>query len=668
MIKMKRFTLILLIILLNSFLLAQDESVFSALARNKQHLPSQALLMPAGPVQTLSQSETDAQYYEIQITVDYENSRIYGLVRARFRVRSDSLRTLWLDLKSNMDVESISGAGTVFQHQNDLLQITLNQTYLRDDTLSVCIRYSGTPSAEGFGYFTFDEFPDHSSSVWSLSEPYGAKYWWPCKDTPADKADSADIFITVPGTQLAASNGLLLSVQSNSDGAKTFHWRERYPIATYLIALTAGSYAHFQDMYHFSDRDSMLLDYYVYPEYLSTAEEIFPQMQDYLDALSYYFGPYPFSREKYGMIQFGWGGGMEHQTLTSIGRVKAAWTFVYVHELAHQWFGDAVTCASWRDIWLNEGFASYAEALYAEWAGFQDFHPGMKAYHAYMLSQRYTEDKTILVADTSSVSNIFDKVVYHKGSWVLHMLRHVLGDTVFFDVLKSYWQNPQWQYGSVRTSDFISVCEQKSGRTLKTFFDQWLNRPLFPIYSFTWKPLSKEDSGYPIQLQIIQQQDEAVYEMPLDIYVQYVSGGDTTITVDNTERNQEIKVYLEHPAILLLLDPDQWVLRDIQNTTTNKTTAAIYFERIFPNPSTGQVFLVTQNTTDQRELQIYNILGQKIRRLLPKQVLGQSHLYRWDGKNESGQNVSAGVYYVRPIANSGFFNIPIPTQKIIVIK
>ena len=207
---------------------------------------------------------------------------------------------------------------------------------------------------------------------------------------------------------------------------KTFHWHEQYPIATYLVSIVAGEYAHFQDYYEYGGDEPMLLDYYVYPDELVRAKTIFDEMHDYLDALSFYFGPYPFLKEKYGQARYNWGGAMEHQTLTSIGQVKPEWRYVYVHELGHQWFGDLVTCASWTDIWLNEGFASYSEALYAEWDGYYGHPPGIEAYHAYMATQDYRDGRTIHIADTTQISNIFNIIVYDKGSWVLHMLRGMI--------------------------------------------------------------------------------------------------------------------------------------------------------------------------------------------------------------------------------------------------
>ncbi len=665
---MKRIWLPLWLLGFSALLWAQDISVSSLLHLHKQQILQHGVPKTGGPLLTQSQSETDAQYYEIRITPDYATQTIQGSVRARFCVRSDSLNLLWLDLHHNMLVQSVSGAAVSFRQTDDFLQLPLKRTYFRDDTLSVEIVYAGQPSAEGFGYFSFDTFTDGSPMIWTLSEPYGAKYWWPCKDTPGDKADSVDIFITVPANQIAASNGMLISVTNDADGKKTFHWRERYPIATYLVAATAGPFAHFQDSYHFSPRDSMLLDYYVYPDYLSTARDIFPQMQDYLDALIHYFGPYPFAEEKYGMIQFGrTNGAMEHQTLTSIGKVKAGWKFVYVHELAHQWFGDAVTCATWRDIWLNEGFASYSEALYAEWAGYNGKPAGNEAYHAYMAKQRYTDEGTVQVADTSSVATVFARVVYYKGSWILHMLRHVVGDTVFFDILKSYWQDARWKYGSVRTEDFIEVCEAKSGKNLHSFFEQWLTRSLYPRYQLDWGALPNGTLNG-LEVIIRQTQQEPAYGMPVDVKITLASGKDTTVTLDNSQKEQTYAIYLNEMPVAVVLDPEEWILRDVQSPGIVNPDL-ISFKNIFPNPFRNKLtILVNSRLQNVPVLQIYDPLGRMVKQLHAFGKLNHTCLYEWNGRNENGNTVAAGLYFIRPVAGSSEINYALPVRKVVLLR
>ena len=643
-------------ILLLSFIMAlicsaQDfpEDPHQALIKHKQAYFGRAeeLLKPAGPHETENQGLIDARYYKLDIKINYHPNGIEANVEALFKSLTDGLTTVQLNMENSLNVNSVAGAAVSFIHSSNLLTLILDRTYSLNEDVGVKVYYSGTPSQLDRRSFQFDTMPSGSDMVWTLSEPYGARIWWPCKDTPADKADSVDIIVTVPETQIVGSNGTLVSAIDNNDGTKTYHWHESYPIATYLVSIVAGEYAHFQDNYSYGYNETMPLDYYVFPEQLTTAQTIFPEMQDYLDALSYYFGPYPFLREKYGQASYRWGGAMEHQTLTSIGRVTPDWRYVYVHELGHQWFGDLVTCASWTEIWLNEGFASYSEALYAEWAGYLDYPPGMKSYHAYMATQDYRDDGTIFVQDTTLVSNIFDNIVYDKGSWVLHMLRGMMGDSVFFDVLKSYAHDPRWTYGSVRTSDFQEICEQKSGLDLDNFFNQWLYYPYLPDYQYYWDIEKKSGDQFKVNVDITQLQNTIAYDMLIQLVFTFADGTDTTIVVKNDKFVQKYSFLLNGKPQLLLFDPDQWILRYAEESSIGPYSTEI---RVWPNPyssaSPDNLRINVRNGSLQQKVEIYDILGRKLKTLQPTSGKGYASLYFWDGKNRDGNRVSSGVYFI----------------------
>jgi len=613
----------------------------------------------------------DARYYKLKLRISYQPQMLYGIVTARLTSRSDSLTRITFDMDNLLQVDSIGGAAVGYSHDGALLHLQLEHVYRLNEDLTVFIKYHGNPSASEYLAFRTSTMPNGSSYVWTLSEPYGAHYWWPCKDTPADKADSVDIIVTVPEDQIVGSNGTLRSVTTESDSTRTYHWQERYPITTYLVSLVAGSYAHFQNYYHYSLTDSMLLDYYVFPSELTAADTIFSEMDDYLDALTHYFGPYPFLKEKYGMAHFGWGGGMEHQTLTSIGLVTPFWRFLYVHELAHQWFGDAVTCATWQDIWLNEGFASYAEALYAEWSGYNGLPPGADAYHAYINHYRYTDDGTIFVSDTTEVSNIFDRIVYQKGAWVLHMLRHVLGDSVFFDVLKSYVRDPRWAYGSVHTENFKTVCEEKSGKMLDTFFNQWLHFPFYPKYEYQWSYTRSGPSDYELSLKINQTQTIPIYEMPIDVYIAMTRQQDTLITVKNDRAEQTYRFHLPLLPTRVLLDKDNWILKDATEKEGPGETYSnrIEFSTIYPNPFHQQLRFQTKNWfKNHSDVDVFDIRGQYIITLHPIEQVKHNYFYNWDGKNHSGQKVASGIYLLRPHPDASGGIVPHKSARVVLIR
>lgn len=611
----------------------------------------------------------DATYYRLDLRFDIDQRMIHGKVMARFKATDDNVSRFHLDMYDSLAVLNIKGPVEQYDHRDDLLNITLNRSLARGQEFEIEIIYSGKPEAPGWTHFRFDSRPDGSPLIWTLSEPYGARRWWPCKDTPADKADSVDILVTVDNDLLCGSNGTLLSVKDNLDGTHTFHWQENYPVTTYLVSLAIGNYRHIQEYYHYSADDSLLLDYYIYPEDEELARQTLAEMPDYLDALSFYFGPYPFLNEKYGFAQFNWGGGMEHQTLTSIGDVSSWYRYVHVHELAHQWFGDAVTCASWQDIWLNEGFASYAEALYAEWAGFNGFPPGSDAYHSYMTTQLFLNDGTIFTSDTSSAWSIFQKVVYDKGSWFLHMLRHVVGKEVFLDILRTYLNDPRWSYGTVNTGNFKSVCESVSGLDLDRFFEQWLYHPFFPVYEYNWAIETRSAKNVNVKVNIKQTQPQTIYIMPIDLRFTFEDGSDSIVTVQNTQANQDFAIRLAKLPLHLEFDPDNWILKEANESSIETFSSHIQFRSIYPNPFRDRIFITTVNwLSEMPNLQIYDVLGRKVRLLTPDHVSQYTYQYSWDGRSESGRRLASGVYFMRPVPQKGYSVANFSTKKIVLLR
>ncbi len=633
---------IVLIALLCTPLAAQQPTIREAITL-MQKFSGKPLTQPT------SREKFDAFYYRLELTLDFQQQQVQGHTLGRFNSQQQNLTTLTLDFNQNLTVDSVGGDAVDFTRNGDFLILKLKNTFNVDETVEVLVSYSGNPHRENSLGFVFDRMPNEDPYVWTLSEPFGARDWWPCKDTPADKVDSVDILVTVPPGYLVGSNGTLKTIKQNPNGWKTFHWQERYPIATYLVSLVAGPYSHFQGYYHYTDTDSILLDYYVFPEDSLSALTVFSSVPDYLEALSSFFGPYPFLKEKYGMAQFGWGGGMEHQTLTSVYAVNPGWTYLYVHELGHQWFGDMVTCASWHDIWLNEGFASYSEALFAEWAGYAGEKPGLDAYLSYMQTQIYYDDGTIFIADTSRMSTIFRRIVYDKASWVLHMLRKVMGDDAFFTALKDYLNDPRWTYGSVRTSNFQEICERVSGLNLDSFFDQWLNYPYYPEYEYSWAVGQGGPNEHVVQVTIKQTQTQTLYEMPIDLKFIFDDGKDTTVTVQNNQFTQDYQFSFNKKPVQLIFDPQDWILDKHKETSPNTYISGEGFYRVYPNPSTGPIHIdLVYWKNIEIPLQIFDLHGRLVQTIKPERKIFNLYQYTWDGTNRSGQLVSSGIYFLTP--------------------
>ena len=631
------------------------EDARKALIHHKQTYFARAeeLLNSAQNQETDNQGLIDARYYKLEMKINYNPNNIEASVTAIFTSLTNALSKIELNLENSLTVEIVTGDAVSFSHIDNILILNLDREYNLNEEITVKVYYSGMPSQKDRRSFQFDAMTIGSPMAWTLSEPYGARIWWPCKDSPADKADSVDIVITVPDNQIVGSNGTLVSEINNMDGTKTFHWHEQYPIATYLVSLVAGEFAHFQDYYDYGGEKPMLLDYYVFPEDIATAQAIFTEMHDYLDALSYYFGPYPFLKEKYGHAQFNWGGAMEHQTLTSIGLVHPVWRYVYVHELGHQWFGDLVTCGSWTDIWLNEGFASYSEALYAEWSGYDGQYPkgSIEAYHAYMATQDYRNGGTIYIADTTEISNIFNRIVYDKGSWVLHMLRGMMDDSIFFDILKTYALDKRWTYGSVRTENFQEICETKSGLNLDNFFNQWLYYEYYPEYRYNWLVRKIAKHQYTMNVGILQLQNDIVYDMPIELVILFSGNKDTSIVVSNNKDSQEYSFTFPEEPIELLFDPDHWILCNAEKINEQPFTNELQILRMgpnpFPNANSNIINIEILNwIEDELIIDIVDILGRKVTTIRANRNQYTTNVY-WDGTNQNGVKVGSGVYFLR---------------------
>ena len=519
-------------------------------------------------------SDFDVTYYRIDLNIDPYEENVAGSVTAGAFSMVPGLAEITLDFFDNMIVDSVVSQGDTLSwtHGDNKLVITLSETYEAGEVFSIHVYYSGRPGSGG-GFKSFDfgrhqEFPIIST----LSEPFGAPAWWPCKDDPADKADSVDIVITVPDTFIVASNGVLISETENDDDTKTYFWAERYPISTYLVSLAITNYEVFSEYYKYSDTDSMEVIYYVYPEHLTAAQEDFNITVDAIAHFSSLFGQYPFINEKYAMAEFQWGGAMEHQTCTSYGRGLIQGNHYYdnylVHELAHQWFGDLITMERWSHIWLNEGFASYAEALWAEHVGGQD------SLFNYMAEfDQGLFPTSVFVYDSTNIAELFSRTVYDKGAWVLHMLRHVMGDSSFFNSLAHYRE--AFAFGNATTEDFRDICEAEYGADLDWFFEQWVYGYFRPSYEYAWSD-SSDGQNHIVTLTLDQVQLYAgLFKMPLDIELTTLSG-DTTFVVWDSLGSQTFQFIMDEEVVSLKIDPDNWALKELLTTERFNVSGTIF--------------------------------------------------------------------------------------------
>jgi hypothetical protein len=506
---------------------------------------------------TSNQKLFDITYYDISLKIDpdlrhlsdpeLKDSVVTGIVTAAGRAIAAELDTVELDLTTiDIFVDSVlvGGARVDYRHENDLVKIPLPQGSGAPD-FSVTIYYHGRPQAFGWGAFSWGE-KNGKPTVFTLSEPYYARYWWPCKDHPSDKADSVDIRVTIDSSLIVVSNGRLVSIVDNGDGTKTTHWHESYPIATYLVSLAIADYYAYSDTLRYQGY-TMPIDFFLYdpPDSSKLANQA--KVKEMIAFYSDIFGLYPFINEKYGHAQFTWGGGMEHQTCTSLGTFGES---IIAHELSHQWWGDMITCGSWHDIWLNEGFARNAEALWWEHVG------GKPAYHQFMNRLGGT-DGPLYVQDTSDIYSLFALTIYDKGGFVLHTLRYVVGDSAFFQILK-VWGSSEFKYGSAVTPDFQRVAETVSGVDLDAFFQQWVYGSGRPDFHYAYVP-EQTDSGCLIHFCLLQVQTRTS-QFKTDIDVRFYFAGDSaTFRLSDSLAHQDFALLLSVTPDSCVVDPDNWI-------------------------------------------------------------------------------------------------------------
>jgi aminopeptidase N len=508
---------------------------------------------------TAGQADYDVTFYDIDIVLDPTMGTVDGVVTVRARV-INAMSVVDLDLANTLTVSQVvSPAGThTFTHTDEILSVTLDRTYTTGEEFSLDIYCSGPPDAS-YGAFEFDTY-NGQPMIWSLSEPYGARSWWPCKDTPSDKPDSVNIRVTVPRGLIVASNGTLRGID-NGKAQDSYRWHEGYPIATYLVSVAVHPYTVFSHWYHYSPGDSMEVRYYVFPDHYDDVQANYAKTVPMIELYSSLFGQYPFLAEKYGHAEFMWGGGMEHQTITSLG----SWNeYLIAHELSHQWWGDMITCNDFHHIWMNEGFATYTEALWSE------FTYGESVYHDDMMAAKYLGSGTIYVADTTNWNRIFDpNLSYNKASWVLHMLRHVVGDSTFFDILQTYYADSRYQYGTITTEQFRDVCEDVSGMDLDSFFHEWIYEEYYPRYSYSWTA-TPNGGLYDVDVTIYQLQSNFVFEMPIDVRI-LTASDDTTFVAWDSLATQSFTMTVADVPTGVQLDPDEWILRTVQESIVNPT-------------------------------------------------------------------------------------------------
>ncbi len=515
-------------------------------------------------------TDTDLLHCNVEIEImPGQTPNLSGQNTMTIQSKTSSLTELTFRLRNQYTITSATINGgtpvTVSTPSSTTRVATLDRAYGMDETFTLTIVYNGTAVSRGFGSI---EFTTHSGSniVYTLSEPYYSYTWWPVKDgdfsQPGDNGDkfTLELAIIAPSTMVTASNGTLQGVDTLTGNRKRYRWASTYPICPYLVCFSSTNYTTWSQNYIPLGGGTMPVLFYIYPESdNSTNRTAWEKSVQMITTLRDLYGEYPWVNEKYGIYQCQFGGGMEHQTFTAQGTFDEG---VTVHELGHQWWGDMITCKTWNHIWLNEGFATYTEAL---WAEHKPGSTGLPALKSAMAAKKYTGGGSVYVTDAElgDLYAIFDSnTSYNKGGWVVHMLRHVVGDENFFNILAAY--RAAYFGGAATTEDFQAVCESVYGQSLDYFFQEWIYGERVPAYAYGWQSLAVNGQYY-LALYIDQTQSASYqrFTMPIDVVV-----NGATYKVFNSRDPENFVIPIPAAATTVALDPDEWILTSGKTGTT----------------------------------------------------------------------------------------------------
>jgi aminopeptidase N len=498
---------------------------------------------------------------------------------------------------TSMVIDSVRLNGASFTHTSNILKVTLDRTYTPGETLRVKIYYRHLNVTDGSIYVQSPGF------FFTDAEPEGTRNWLPSIDKPSDKV-TTDITARVPSTVKLGSNGRLADSTRIAD-TTYFHWISRDPVSTYLIVVTA-KLGYNLDIVQWpkisNPLDSVPMRFYWNTGESSTnlaniKSKIIP-MTTYYSTL---FGEHPFEKNGFATVgsEFTWGG-MENQTLTSL--CPNCWSENLVsHEYAHQWFGDMITCATWADIWLNEGFATYCEALWYEYTGgYSSYKSAINGDASGYLGSNpgwpiYNPSWATTTPDVGTLFNT--AITYYKGSCVLHMLRYTVGDSLFFAAIKSYATDTvHFKYRNALTADFVTHVSTVTGQDLAWFFNQWVYNPNHPRYANTYNITSLGGGNWMVGFKAAQtiQANHVFFQMPLEIRITFSTGSDTTVRVMNSVNNEPFEFRFSRQPLTVTFDPNNnIVLKYSTSTTTTGVTLATPVLLAPSNGSPGEL-LTTQ--------------------------------------------------------------------------
>jgi aminopeptidase N len=562
----------------------------------------------------------DVTHHKLEFTIDPAVSFITGKVTTTFKALSD-MTTVTFDLTNELTVSSVKSGVTnltFVQNSSNELVITLPTTLTTGNSTSVEINYSGQP-ASGEDAFT-QSTHNGSPIIWTLSEPFGARDWWPCKQDLNDKIDSIDVYITAPSQYVSVANGVQMSA-TTSGLNKTTHFKHNYPIPAYLVAIAVSNYQIFTQTAGTAPNTFPIVNY-IYPENYNSSVNLLAQTLPIMDFFEATFEKYPFSNEKYGHAQCGFGGGMEHTTVSFMGNFSRG---LIAHELAHQWFGNKITCGTWKDIWLNEGFATYLSAMVIEHLDGESAFVNHKSSLINNITSNPSGNLYLTDSQATNVSRIFSsRLSYNKGAMVLEMLRFKMGDTAFFQALKNYLADGDLAFGYAITTDLKEHLETVYGESLTEFFNDWIYNQGYPTYDITAQNWGLGQ----VRFVVNQTQSDAsvsYFEMPVPVRVIGANGEQQDFILENTSNGQVFLENIAFPVIGVEFDPNKHLIS--RNSTTNLSSDVFMVDKsivLYPNPTNNVLYIQKPTFVDVQNVTLFNALGQMVQESFSTEINVQS--------------------------------------------
>ncbi len=559
----------------------------------------------------------DVSFYLIDIEVTNTSTYISGNVS----IDAEAvvvLDTFAFELIAEQTIDQIYVEGveyTSWSRDGDNVLVPVNAIDA-GTTFTAQIYYHGAPPSGGFfsGVSTAHANAWNQDVTWTLSEPFAAKDWFPVKQDLEDKADSVWVFLTTDSANMATSQGILTSTVTVGD-KKRYEWKSAYPIAYYLISFAVSEYQQYNLYAHPEEMegDSILIENYVYdsPGCLENYQNSIDRTPEMVELLSDLYILYPFWEEKYGQTLVELGGGMEHQTNTTLG---GFWFGLVAHELGHMWFGDNVTCATWSDIWINEGFATYSNFLAEE------FINGWESAEGFIVDKQ----NSAMSSPTGSIYipedeiypgnewRIFDgRLSYNKGASIVHILRHeIQDDDLFFDVMGTF--QTDFTDSTATGDDFRNTAEEVTGMDFETFFDQWYYGEGYPKYDLSYYMTG--GNFHLVSTQSGSASSTPFFKMLMDYQLHFDDGTDTIVQFEQTENMNHFTVFTGKNVIDVTVDPDNWTMEKVINLTVvvDEMTSPTFFS-IGPNPveNTLNVYFSEADNTS-REIRIYDLSGKEM--------------------------------------------------------